>query len=157
MSALPAQIAFSVLGEFSAAGDIRSKNLEIAMKEAYNQSLYTINELALKATYQRNVRANMLSEGINLGRQATALAKANIGVAGTTVPAFGAIMARTDWDNQGYELNKVAQLGRLAVSKSASRAATREAKNAPYGRGWFGSILNTIGGHRSEDMGVHDA
>ena len=114
---------------------------EVRMRENYRQSLYDMNEVALQASYNRNIRANMLSEGINLGRQASALAKANIGVAGTTVPAFGSIMAKTDFENQGYHLNFIAQAGKLGINRSASR----KAKAAGSGDFTLGEGLNLLG------------
>ena len=102
---------------------IKERQASIRLRESYNQSLLDLNELAIKASYARNIRANMLSESITLGRQATGLAKANIGVAGTAVPAFQAVIAKTDFDNQGYDLNRMTQLGRIATSRAASRTA----------------------------------
>ena len=121
---------------------------EVQMRENYRQSLYDMNEVALQASYNRNIRANMLSEGINLGRQATALAKANIGVAGTAVPAFGSIMAKTDFENQGYHLSFIAQAGKLGISRSASRRA-KKAGSGDFSLGEGLNLLSNIVGEAS--------
>ena len=117
------QVGASLWGRHA---ELKERQQGIRLREAYNQSLFDLNENAIKASYARNVRANMLSENITMGRQATALAKSNIGIAGTSVPAFQAVMAKTDFDNQGYELNRMTQLGRIAVSRESSEEAYRK-------------------------------
>ena len=137
------QIGLSLYGRYL---NVKEKQAAIRLRESYNLSLYELNENAIKASYARNVRANMLSESITLGRIASGLSKANIGTAGTAVPAFQAVMAKTDFDNQGYELSLMTQLGRVATSKEASRTAYEQNISGWDAADWVGAAGDVVQG-----------
>ena len=118
------------LSLYGKSQQLKEKAMEVKIRDAYNQSLYDLNETAIKASFARNVRANQMSEGIALGRQASYLSKSRIGTAGTQVQAFQAIMQRTDFDNQGFELQRMTQLGKLGVSRHASTKGVQTASQA---------------------------
>lgn len=118
------------LGLFAKSKQLKEKAMEVKIRDAYNQSLYNLNETAIKASFARNVRANQMSEGIALGRQASYLSKSRIGTAGTQVSAFQAIMQRTDFDNQGFELQRMTQLGKMGISRHSSRRGVEVASQA---------------------------
>ena len=108
------------------SGKIEERDIQNANKriqEGLKNTMWDINEAALKASYHRDVRANMLSEGVTMGRMATGLAKSNIGVAGTQVPLFEAVMRKTDFDNQGYEMQRAVAMKKLQLSRAASNKA----------------------------------
>ena len=118
--------------------EARSEDLQNRRIQAsYKASLWDLNEDTIKASYHRNMRALMLNEGIQLGRQASALASANIGVAGTSVPAFRAVMEKTDFDASGYEMQKMKALGQIAINRSASKASLASLKE-------WGSTMDMI-------------
>ena len=132
----------------------KEKTATIRLREGYNQAMFELNEQAIKASYARNIRANMLSESITLGRMASGLAKANIGVAGTAVPAFQAVMAKTDFDNQGYDLSRMTQLGRLATSQEASQQAVEQNLEGWGTAEWIGALGTVLKGANSIIKGM---
>ena len=149
------QIAGSLFGIVGEAKQKNQKADEDRLRGMYRESLWSLNEQSIKASYHRNVRANMMSESISLGRQASALASANIGVAGTSVPAFGAVMARTDFDNQGYELNKMHQLGELSINRSQNKRGMSNIESWGSSLDWINAGLrvgNTVGNVINENL-----